>query len=49
MNENLNINNMWAQLPPEMQAQMMQMMMSMMQQAAEPEMKKKKNYDTRRC
>lgn len=42
MNENLNINNMWAQLPPEMQAQMMQMMMSMMQQAAEPEMKKKK-------
>lgn len=42
MNENLNINNMWAQLPPEMQAQMMQMMMSMMQQATEPEMKKEK-------
>lgn len=42
MNENLNINNMWAQLPQEMQAQMMQMMMSMMQQATEPEMKKEK-------
>lgn len=42
MNENLNIDSMWTQLPPEMQAQMMQMMMSMMQQATEPEMKKKK-------